>query len=92
MNKLDPIVVLLTGLQMFFTLALFFAEWWFNSDAQFYQTIAATMSGIAGALLMKITGHGNQGGGPTSTDTTTTTQQHTESEPSAPSAPSALLK
>ena len=56
MGKLEPTVILLTGLTVFFTVCLFLAEFFFKSDAQFYQTIAGLATGISGALLLKITG------------------------------------
>ena len=57
MQKIDPMVVLLAALLIFFTVALFFAEWWFKTDGQFYQTVAGLTTGISGALLLKITSH-----------------------------------
>ena len=59
MRNLDPAVKLLSVLLIVFTCAPFLGEWWFKSDAQFYQTIAGLVSGISGALLLRITGHSN---------------------------------
>jgi hypothetical protein len=60
MNSLDPSVKLLSILLVMFVAALFLGEWWFKSDAQFYQTLAGLVTGVSGALLMRITGHSNQ--------------------------------
>jgi hypothetical protein len=60
MSKLEPTVILLAVLLVFFTAALFFAEWWFKGDAQFFQAIAGLVSGIGGALLLRITGKQDQ--------------------------------
>ena len=57
--KIEPVVLLLTILLIFFTGTLFLAEWWFKADGQFYQTIAGLVTGIGGALLLRITGHTN---------------------------------
>ena len=75
LNKVDPMVMLLAALLIFFTFALFFAELWFKSDGVFFQTVATTMSGIGGALLMKITGKDIPHSSETSDSTTKT---HTE--------------
>jgi hypothetical protein len=59
MNSLDPSVKLLSILLVMFVIALFLGEWWFKADAQFYQTLAGLVTGVSGALLMRITGHSN---------------------------------
>ena len=51
---IEPVVWLLSALLVFFTASLFCAEWWFKSDAQFFQVIAAAFGGMSGALLTKI--------------------------------------
>lgn len=56
MGKLEPTVILLSALVVFFTVALFVGEWLFKSDGQFYQTIAGLATGASGALLLRITG------------------------------------
>jgi hypothetical protein len=53
-SKIEPVVYLLTGLLIFFTLATFLAEWWFRTDGAFFQSISNMLSMIAGALMMKI--------------------------------------
>ena len=51
---IEPVVWLLAALLIFFTGALFCSEWWFKSDAQFFQVMAAAFGGMSGALLTKI--------------------------------------
>jgi hypothetical protein len=56
MGRIDPVVRLLTFMVVLFLAATFCAEWWFKSDAQFFQVISGLVTGAFGALLLKITG------------------------------------
>ena len=88
MRSLDPAVKLLAGLLVIFTFALFLGEWWFKADSEFYQTLAGLVSGISGALLMRITGH--SAGQPTpgqSSQTHTTIDTQTPTTPTDPPKP-----
>lgn len=53
-EKLDPNVKLLAILLVFFSTLMFLSEWWFQSDSQFFQAIAAVFSGVSGALLAMV--------------------------------------
>ena len=55
-HKLEPIVLLLTLLVVFFTVALFVAEYRFRDDAVFFQALVGMATGVLGALLGIITG------------------------------------
>lgn len=54
LNKLEPVLLLLTFLLLFFTGALFFAEHFFMQDAQLFQVLSSLITGFAGALLMRV--------------------------------------
>jgi hypothetical protein len=60
MGRLEPTVILLATLLVFFTGALFLAEWLFKGDSQFYQTVAGLVTSVGGALLLRITGKQDQ--------------------------------
>lgn len=55
-GKLEPIMVILVGLMVFYTLTLFLAEWKFQTDAVFFQATSNILSGIVGAFLARIKG------------------------------------
>ncbi len=52
-GKIEPITLLLLFTMMFYTVALFVAEFRFQSDAVFFQVISNILSGIVGAFLMR---------------------------------------
>lgn len=54
MPKLDPVLVLLTGLIVFFSGMLLFIAFRLNSDGQTFQVVGNLLSGFAGALLMRV--------------------------------------
>lgn len=69
MKPLEPTILLLCGLLVFLTLALFASEAFFRSDGQFFQVVSSMATGVMGALLGLITGRavgktppGGQGG------------------------------
>ena len=81
--KMDPVIYLLTGLLVFFTIATFLAEWLFKTDGAFFQTIAALLSMIAGSLMTKIkTDHDSSNA--TLPGTTTEVHQLTKTPPDPP--------
>ncbi len=53
-EKIEPILLLLTGLIIFFACMLVFVEKFFASDGQVFQVISNILSGIAGAFIMRI--------------------------------------
>jgi hypothetical protein len=53
-SKVEPIVLLLFGAMVFFTVCLFIAEKWFGTDGQLFQVISGLLTGIAGAFLMRV--------------------------------------
>jgi len=52
--RIEPIIYLLAGLLVFFTLCLFAAEHWFATDGQIFQVISGLLTGISGAMLMRV--------------------------------------
>ena len=54
MKGLDPVVRLLAGLLVFFTLVLIVTDWFFKSEGQVFQVFSNALSGIVGALLMRV--------------------------------------
>ncbi len=52
-GRIEPITVLLLAAMVFYTCALFVAEFKFQSDAVFFQVISNILSGIVGAFLMR---------------------------------------
>lgn len=53
-EKIEPVLLLLVGVMLFFVLTLFLAEYWFQSDSQLFQVMAQLLSGIAGAFMGRI--------------------------------------
>ena len=81
--KIEPVIYLLTGLLVFFTVAIFCAEWWFKSDGAFFQAIAAILGMIAGSLMTKVkTDHDSSNA--TLPGTTTEVHQLTKTPPDPP--------
>lgn len=54
MKGLDPVVRLLAGLLVFFTLVLIITDWFFKSEGQVFQVFSNALSGVVGALLMRV--------------------------------------
>ncbi len=54
MQNIEPVILLLTALLVFFTCALFAAEHFFNSDSQLFQVLSGLLTAISGALLMRV--------------------------------------
>lgn len=77
--KLEWSIRLLAFFLVFFTVALFFAEMYFKSDAEFFTVIASAFSGVLGALLGMLTG--NKSAPPGST---VTVDQATNTPPAEP--------
>ena len=53
-DPIEPVLLLLAGMMVFFTGVLFIAERFFSSDAQVFQVICGLLTGISGAFLMRI--------------------------------------
>lgn len=54
MRQLDQILLLLTGLILFFTLMLMIVSFKLSSDGQTFQIMGNVLSGLVGALLMRV--------------------------------------
>lgn len=61
-NRLDAVVILLTGLVMFFSGVLIWIAVYLKSDGQTFQIIASLVTGFSGALLMRIKPRGSKDG------------------------------
>lgn len=53
-TKIEPIVILMTGLVLTFTILLIFVAKTMSSDGQTFQIIAGLVTGFSGALLMRV--------------------------------------
>jgi hypothetical protein len=53
-NKVEPIVLLLVALVIFFTVILIGVARMMSSDGQTFQIIAGLVTGFSGALLMRV--------------------------------------
>jgi hypothetical protein len=88
-EPLERVLIMLCGMVVFFTVALFIAEKFFVSDSQLFQVLAGLLTGFGGALLMRVKPRSIGGEGPdpppgtTSqvTSTTKTTVQELPKEP-----------
>lgn len=60
MKDLEPIILLLSCLLVFFVIALFASEIFFRSDSQFFQVVSGMATGVLGALLGLITRNSHQ--------------------------------
>ena len=54
MPRLEPVIMLLTGLVVFFSLLLIGVAVWMSMDGQTFQVISGLVTGFAGALLMRV--------------------------------------
>ncbi len=54
MKQLDPVLLLLAGMMVFFTGALFFVSTQLKTDGQTFQVISSLLTGISGAFLGRI--------------------------------------
>ena len=54
MRQLEPVLFLLSGMVVLFTLLLFISEKMFPNDGQIFQILGNLVSGFAGALLMRV--------------------------------------
>lgn len=54
MRSLEPVLVLLVVMVVFFTGCAFAAEHFFGSDEGFFQVISGLLTGFSGALLMRV--------------------------------------
>jgi len=52
--EIEPIILLLAALLIFFTAALFVSEKLFPQDGQIFQVISGLLTGIGGALMMRV--------------------------------------
>lgn len=53
-NKIEPIVLLLCSLVIFYTVCLIVVAKLMSSDGQTFQIIAGLVTGFSGALLMRV--------------------------------------
>lgn len=77
-GKVEAVTILLLLAMMFYTVALFVAEYRFQSDAVFFQVISNILSGIVGAFLMRTKPASSSASTidhPQSVSTTTVTQE-----------------
>lgn len=58
-GRVEPIVLLLVGLVLFFTLVLIGIAVFLSSDGQTFQVIANLVAGFSGALLMRVKPRGS---------------------------------
>ena len=82
MKGLDPVVRLLAGLLVFFTLVLIVTDWFFKSEGQVFQVFSNALSGIVGALLMRVK---PDSPAPPGTHTVSASVTETSAEPPKPS-------
>lgn len=54
MTKLDPVLLLLTGLIVFFAIILVGLAKFLSDDGQTFQVVGNVLSGFVGALLMRV--------------------------------------
>lgn len=54
MKRIDPIIYLLTGLVLIYTVVILWTDLFLKSDGQTFQIVSNLASGFAGALLMRI--------------------------------------
>ncbi|HKS75107.1 MAG TPA: hypothetical protein VJQ82_18005 [Terriglobales bacterium] len=54
MHRFEPVLLLLSGLVIFFTACLFASEHFFKDDGQMFQVVSNLLSGFGGALLMRV--------------------------------------
>lgn len=85
-EPIEPVLLMLCGMIVFFTLLLFASEKFFGTDGQIFQVVANLLSGFGGALLMRVKPRNNETGDPPTTAqiTTKTTVQEASSEPTKP--------
>ena len=54
MRKIDPIILLLTGLLIFFTAVLIVCEHYFYQDAVLFAVVSGLLGNVSGALFMGV--------------------------------------
>ena len=54
LEGVEPIIKLLAVLLVFFSLLVIFCDWRFQNDGQVFQVFSNIMSGIAGAILVRV--------------------------------------
>ena len=54
MKGIDPILLLLATLMIFFTAMLFICAVWLKTDGQTFQVVSSLLTGISGAFLGRI--------------------------------------
>lgn len=73
-EPLEPILMLLASLMIFFTAMIFVAEHFFPNDGQIFQVVSGLLTGISGAFLMRIKPRAGVQPDPATTMTTRETQ------------------
>ena len=53
-EKIDPVLYMLIGGMVFFTVILFASEIWFSSDSQLFQVVAGVLTGFTGAFFGRL--------------------------------------
>ncbi len=87
-EPLEPVLILLSGLMIFFTAMIFVAEHFFASDGQIFQVISGLLTGISGAFLMRIKPRGPASPGDLENTVVSSTTSAVTVPPSTPSEPS----
>lgn len=59
----EPIIKLMAALIVFFTLVLIFCEYVFPQDGQVFQVFCGILTGITGAILIRVKPSRNEGDG-----------------------------
>ena len=54
MGKLEPVLLLILGAMVFFTLVLVASEVFFKDDSQLFQVIAGLLTALTGAFLGRV--------------------------------------
>jgi len=53
-DKIEPIIIVLCGLILFFTLTIIYTAHMFKDDGQLFQVFSNSLAGVTGALLMRV--------------------------------------
>lgn len=54
-NRIEPVLLLLAGMIVFFTVVLIGSAHFFPNDGQTFQVISQLLAGVSGAFLLRIT-------------------------------------
>ena len=85
-SKVEPVLLLLFGGIVFFTLMLFVSERFFPMDGQIFQVISGLLTGFGGAFMMRVKPRDTPSAPPGTIAQVTSTTQTTAQEFPKPSA------